>query len=42
MLGDHGIFLKGPFLYDEAVRVPLILFCPSLLKSGLKSFSRIS
>ena len=24
MLGDHGVFLKGPHFYDEAVRVPLI------------------
>ena len=24
MLGDHGIYLKGPHFYDEAVRVPLI------------------
>ncbi len=25
MLGDHGLFLKGPHFYDEAVRVPLII-----------------
>jgi arylsulfatase A-like enzyme len=37
MLGNHGIFLKGPFLYDEAVRVPLIFSFPSRFKSGLKS-----
>ena len=24
MLGDHGIYLKGPHIYEEAVRVPLI------------------
>jgi hypothetical protein len=24
MLGDHGIFTKGPFFYDPAVRIPLI------------------
>jgi arylsulfatase A-like enzyme len=24
MLGDHGVYLKGPHFYDEAVRVPLI------------------
>ncbi len=28
MLGDHGIYLKGPFLYDPAVRVPLIIAWP--------------
>ena len=37
MLGDHGIYLKGPFLYDVAVRVPLILSCPGSIKSGLRS-----
>jgi arylsulfatase A-like enzyme len=25
MLGDHGIYLKGPFFYDCAIRVPLIV-----------------
>lgn len=28
MLGDHGIYLKGPFFYDPAVRVPLIVSWP--------------
>ena len=28
MLGDHGIYLKGPFFYDPAVRVPLIISWP--------------
>jgi len=28
MLGDHGIYLKGPFFYDCAVRVPLIAAWP--------------
>lgn len=28
MLGDHGIYLKGPYFYDPAVRVPLILNWP--------------
>jgi len=25
MLGDHGIYLKGPYFYEPAVRVPLII-----------------
>ncbi|HNT34166.1 MAG TPA: sulfatase-like hydrolase/transferase [bacterium] len=25
MLGDHGIYLKGPHFYDCAIRIPLIL-----------------
>ena len=28
LLGDHGIYLKGPFFYDPSVRVPLILSWP--------------
>jgi len=34
MLGDHGIFQKGPYLYDCAVRVPLILSWPGHLPEG--------
>jgi arylsulfatase A-like enzyme len=25
MLGDHGIYMKGPFFYEPAIRVPLIM-----------------
>jgi len=25
MLGDHGVYLKGPFFYEPAIRVPLIV-----------------
>ncbi len=28
MLGDHGIYLKGPYFYEPAVHVPLIISCP--------------
>ncbi len=28
LLGDHGIYLKGPFFYEPAVRVPLIVSWP--------------
>ena len=28
MLGDHGIYLKGPYFYEPAVRVPLIISWP--------------
>ena len=34
MLGDHGIFTKGPFLYDPAVRVPLIFSWPGRVRAG--------
>ncbi|HEV2528265.1 MAG TPA: sulfatase-like hydrolase/transferase [Thermomicrobiales bacterium] len=34
MLGDHGLLLKGPFMYEGAVRVPLIIRWPGRLPSG--------
>ena len=34
MLGDHGIYLKGPHFYDEAVRVPLVFNWPGRFKAG--------
>ena len=37
MLGDHGIYLKGPYFYDGAVRVPLILSCPGAIQQGKRS-----
>lgn len=36
MLGDHGIYFKGPHFYDEAVRVPLVISWPEKFRSGLK------
>ncbi|MEM7034512.1 MAG: sulfatase-like hydrolase/transferase, partial [Chloroflexota bacterium] len=30
MLGDHGIYLKGPYFYEPAVRVPLIITGPGI------------
>ena len=34
MGGDHGIFQKGPYLYDPAARVPLIFSWPGTLPEG--------
>ena len=34
MLGDHQLLLKGPMLYDCAVRVPLIMRWPEHLPAG--------
>jgi arylsulfatase A-like enzyme len=34
LLGDHGIYLKGPFFYDPAVQVPLILSWPGVIPAG--------
>ncbi|WUJ69569.1 sulfatase-like hydrolase/transferase [Kribbella soli] len=36
MLGDHQLMLKGPMMYEQAVRVPLILRWPSHLKPGTR------
>lgn len=30
LLGDHGMYLKGPHFYEQSVRVPLILHGPGL------------
>lgn len=37
MMGDHGIFLKGPYFYEGAIRVPMIIRWPGKYKAGLKS-----
>ena len=37
MLGDHQLMLKGPFMYDCAVRVPLIVRWPGHLERGRRS-----
>ena len=34
MLGDHGIYLKGPYFYEPAVRVPLIVSWPGTIPGG--------
>lgn len=36
MLGDHGIYFKGPHFYDEAIRVPLVISCPQRFQSGTR------
>ena len=37
MLGDHGIYLKGPHLYDPAIHVPLIMSLPGTIPAGTRS-----
>lgn len=36
MLGDHGVYLKGPHFYECSVRVPLILSWRGKLKPAVK------
>ena len=37
MLGDHGIYLKGPHFYEPAIRVPLIVSAPGRIQPGRRS-----
>jgi arylsulfatase len=37
MLGDHGIYLKGPFFYEPAIRIPLLISGPGLRNDGTRS-----
>jgi arylsulfatase A-like enzyme len=30
MLGDHGLYLKGPYFYEQAVHIPLIIAGPGV------------
>lgn len=34
MLGDHGIYLKGPYFYEPAIHVPLIISWPGKIPGG--------
>ncbi|TDW22594.1 sulfatase family protein [Kribbella kalugense] len=36
MLGDHELMLKGPMMYEQAVRVPLIVRWPSVVPAGTR------
>lgn len=36
LLGDHGMYLKGPHMYDCSIRVPLIISWPGKFKQGLR------
>jgi arylsulfatase A-like enzyme len=36
LLGDHGLYLKGPFFYEPAIRVPLIVAGPGI-RAGVRS-----
>lgn len=37
MLGDHGFYLKGPYFYECATRIPLIIRWPGNYKAGLRT-----
>ncbi len=35
-LGDHGLYAKGPFFYEELVRGPLLIRYPKLTRPGTR------
>lgn len=35
LLGDHGLWMKGPFHYEELVRIPLLMRLPGVIPSGI-------
>jgi arylsulfatase A-like enzyme len=37
LLGDHSIYKKGPFMYDGAMKVPLIISYPAAIEGGRRS-----
>ena len=46
MLGDHGVYLKGPHFYDAAIHVPLIVAGPGIpagrVSSALVEFTDLA
>ncbi len=42
LLGDHGLWMKGPFHYEELVRVPLIIQLPGHVAAGTARQSLVS
>jgi arylsulfatase A-like enzyme len=37
LLGDHGIYLKGPHFYECSIHVPLIISWPKKIQGGTKN-----
>ena len=35
LLGDHGLYLKGPYFYEPAIRVPLIVSWPGVVQPAV-------
>ena len=42
MLGDHCLLVKGAFFYEPAVKVPLILKWPAMIKPGDRKSTRLN
>lgn len=37
--GQHGLIKKGPFMYEDLVKVPCIVSCPDIIPEGSRSQS---
>jgi arylsulfatase A-like enzyme len=37
LLGDHGLWMKGPFHYEQLVRVPTLLRFPAMIPAGQRT-----
>ncbi len=37
MLGDHGLYWKGAYVYEQLIHVPMIFSWPGRIRSGFKS-----
>ena len=42
LLGDHGLWLKGPFHYEELVRIPMVFRWPAVIPPGQRLKGLIS
>lgn len=42
LLGDHGLWMKGPFHYEELVRIPLLVRWPAGIPAGQRTDALIS
>ncbi len=39
VFGQHGLIKKGPFMYEDLVKVPMIASCPGIIPKGERSQS---
>lgn len=42
LLGDHGLWMKGPFHYEQLVRVPFIARLPRVIPEGMRTAALFS
>jgi len=42
LMGDHGLFCKGPFHYEGLLKIPMIISVPQSRKKGVQSDALVS